>query len=192
MSKKDTGGEVVLSEELVASYLAAREKDIGTSKLFYFEHIMPRFRKPLEEIEEHKRVAAREFETLVSLMGFSPETTVQACIVVRPKKLVVIGSDGDNARAAAKPAFEYLQREGLIDPFNDLTQIRVDAFDPESIYKSLQENIRGLKNVLLDITGGTKVMSFTAGAFAWEEKLPVCYLNGGWDPQRGAAGLAKV
>lgn len=198
--------EEQIPAELIEEYLRIRSEDIVASKYFYFQQLMPRFRPLLESRPEH--VAIREaqhregFSTLVSLMGFSPETTVHAAVILRPKKLVVAYSE--NGRETARPAFEYLQRENIVDVL-DTQPVPIDAFNPQDIYdklrqylrdneKSLAEadNVQPANAVIVDITGGTKLMSASSGALAWESNLRLCYLNGGWNPQQGASGLAQT
>jgi hypothetical protein len=49
-----------------------------------------------------------------------------------------------------------------------------------------------LETRIFDVTGGTKLMSATAGHLAWEHGYSLCYLDGHWDPKVGAAGLEQA
>lgn len=193
-------------EEIINGYLTLRQENLSESKIYYFQEIMPRIRPLLENRPKHVRIRNDQqeegFDTLVSLMGFSPETTAHAAVILRPKRLVIAFSE--NAKESARPAIEYLRRERIIDEF-DLELVRIDAFDPQDIYDKLHgflKNTEGVVTtpegdrnsrgrVIFDITGGTKLMSATAGALAWERNLRLCYLDGGWDPKMGAAGMAR-
>jgi hypothetical protein len=189
--KIDSEGELRISQNVVDEYLQLRKSDLGASKRFYFEKIMPIIRPLLEQQSEHDELRKKKYSTLVSLMGFSPETTVQATLIIRPQKLIVVYSEGEKSKESAQPAIEYLQQQGIISPF-DLTLIPIDAFDPQDIYDKLRKQIPDSDDVIMDITGGTKVMSATAGALAWEMNLTLCYLDGGWGPETGSAGLKAV
>ncbi len=193
-------------QEIINEYLRIRQENLNKSKIYYFDEIMPRIRPLLENRPKHVMIRNDQqqegFDTLVSLMGFSPETTVHAAVILRPKRLVIAFSE--NAKESARPAIDYLRREKIIDEF-DMELVRIDAFDPQDIYDKLHgylknagrisattendPNTRG--RVVFDITGGTKLMSATAGALAWERNLRLCYLDGGWDPKMGAAGMAR-
>ena len=182
---------VFIPQELVDEYMKFRATGIPAAKRFYFESMMPIIRERIEALPEHRSVREIQFDTLVSMMGFSPETTVLSTLVIRPQKLIVAFTDDEKSRDSAKPAIDYLLREGILSPF-DISYIGIDAFDPKDIYDKMWEKLSGLQNTILDITGGTKVMSATAGALAWELNLPISYINGSWDPERGAAGLHRV
>ena len=112
---------IVMSQE----YLRIRnEEGIVPSKIFYFEHLMPLIRPWLEQQEEHQQLRKIRYSTLVSLMGFSPETTVHATVILRPQKLIIAYSK--NVRDAAEPAINYLLNEKIISPFN-LDMLAIDA-----------------------------------------------------------------
>jgi len=180
----------IIPDEISNEYLRIRrEVGIVEAKVFYFKMIMPLLRPWLEKRKEHQPLRKQHYSTLVSLMGYSPETTVHSTVVLRPAKLVVVYND--LVAPSAEPALDYLKAEGIISHFN-LTLIEVDAFDPVDIYERILAQMPSSDHMIFDITGGTKIMSATAGALAWEKGLSLCYLNGNWDPQKGAAGLQQA
>lgn len=185
----------LVPQELADEYLRVRNLPDGfvEAKRLYFAEIMPRIRPALEDQDVHRELRSRGYETLVSLMGFSPETTVQTALILRPKKLTIVLSDGEKARSAAGPAVRYLRDVGLVDELGPAT-VAVRPFDPHDIYNRIRKTLLSANrdSVVLDVTGGTKVMSATAGALAWEMNVPLVYLEGGWDPNAGAAGLHRL
>jgi len=182
-------GTVMVPQEVVEAYQRVRAEGVVETKRYYFKHIMPLYRSALEHYAGHQAVRAKQYHTLVSLMGLSPETTVQACVITKPKKLVVVGSDNEIARKAARPGLEYLQQEGLIDFFS-FKHVFVDAHDTQDIYEKLSEVLKSNEeSILLDITGGTKVMSATAGALAWELNLDICYLGEAFGAQHSVLAV---
>lgn len=186
-SKSSVSSGLLIPEEISQEYLRLRNEDgIVASKVFYFKYIMPLIRPWLEEQNDGLKLNERKYSTLVSLMGYSPETTVHSAIILRPKKLIVVYNE--DVKASAVPAVEYLLNEKIITAF-DLEMLAIEAFNPVNIYDQILAKIPSSENMVFDITGGTKIMSATAGALAWERNLSLCYLNGSWDPQKGAAGL---
>jgi len=184
--------EPIVPKEIEEEYLRIRstpKTGIAESKVFYFKEVIQHIRPRLEAWPEHVRLRSMGYTTLVSLMGFSPETTVLSTLVLRPKTLVIVYSE--NARESARPALAYLEREGLIDTF-DRELISVNAYDPGDIYAKIRDALTPTDGMIFDITGGTKVMSATAGALAWELNLSLCYLEGGWDPNQGSADTKKL
>lgn len=185
----------LLSDELRAQYLAVLRRDLAASKSFYFQEVMPRLRPIVEGDDRHREVRGK-YETLVSLMGFSPETTVLATLIIRPQKLIVAYSDENRARAAAEPAMRYLVDEKILSQF-DIQTIPIDAFDPADIYDKLRQHLHRAhptteQKKLFDITGGTKIMSATAGSLAWELNLDLCYLKSVWDPCSGSSDFRSA
>jgi CRISPR-associated protein (TIGR02710 family) len=128
-----------------------------------------------------------EVHTLVSLSGFSPETTLLAFEFVRPQKLVIITST--NVSDKADIIFDKLY--GRLKP----TQIQFqfcDPADPLGIYEIVKKAVRppsgeGAVSAIIDITGGKKVMSASAALAASQLDLQMCYVNGDFDPEMRVA-----
>lgn len=139
--------------------------------------------------------APPQVDLLVSLSGFSPATTILAFELVRPKNLFVISSEGT---------------AGSIDVINDhlvprrlrASQFRhksCDGTDPLAIYRLVKDEVAGLTSdrsadtrgsgsrqacqpsVIIDITGGKKVMSAAAALVAWQLDLRLCYIDSRYD-----------
>ena len=172
--------------ELIRTYLEMRQRDLHESKVFYFQRLLPVLRPLIEDQPEHLRLRGQQFETLVSLMGFSPETTVISTLILQPKKLVVAFSN--QARREFRMAVNYLVGEGILE-YDNIQHCAIDAMDPGDVYANLERLIPREGSRVFDVTGGTKLMSATAGYLAWEHGLALCYLDGHWDPKWGAAGL---
>ncbi|MFB9661785.1 TIGR02710 family CRISPR-associated CARF protein [Glycomyces mayteni] len=141
--------------------------------------MLPRMIEQIRETSD--RSAAGEVELLISLSGFSPETTVMAYEYVQPKRLLVIGT---------KQAIEGID---FIQSTLGLTASRfewlsVDPSDPLEIYNGIKTVVekyrRGSDELkfLVDITGGKKVMSASAALAASQLDLPMCYIEGIADP----------
>jgi hypothetical protein len=181
--------EFELERDLINSYLKLRQQDLNTAKEFYFTEIMPRLRPSLESSPEHLQLREKKFETLVSLMGFSPETTVICTLILRPRKLALVYSS--KAEELFNVAIKYLIDNKILN-FADVRHGVVESFDPADIYDKLSGLIARQGKRVFDVTGGTKLMSATAGYLAWEHGYALCYLDGQWDPKIGLAGLEKT
>ena len=159
----------------------------------YFEHILPLVIDRLASQSSHERLTREGYHTLVSLMGFSPETTVICAAIVRPKRLIVVYGHADDENEKKKAEFsyntavEYLKKNGILQPAQ-IHHRTIDPLDPLDIYDVIRGEIANAstiddnKTALVDITGGKKVMSATAGQAAWETRLPLCYIDGKFDP----------
>lgn len=165
------------------------QKKMNEAGDYYFERILPVVIERLEANPVHQRLREEEYHTLVSLMGFSPETTVIATAILRPKRLLIILSGSDKVGKSYDRAVEYLARHKILK-FAQIDKRLVDPTDPVCIYEDIRHAIfHGYDSAtsqhhIFDVTGGKKVMSATAGQVAWEQKLPLCYIEGVYDEQK--------
>jgi hypothetical protein len=138
---------------------------------FYFENILP------SVVEHHQRHVPElsPCELLVSLMGFSPETTVIATAMIRPRRLVIIASR--NAERYCKLSMKFLTKHHLLTDGNSSVQF-VDPTNHRALYAMLNMEITAAGGRrIVDLTGGKKIMSAVAGFAAWSIGVPVCYLE---------------
>lgn len=122
-------------------------------------------------------------DLLVSLSGFSPETTILAFELLQPERLMIIGSDA--TRASLDTIYDSLRL-----PFSRITTHPVVPTDPMKIYQLIQEAARPVgdggrerPNIIIDITGGKKVMSASAALAAAQLDMPMCYIDSTFDPE---------
>ncbi|MBW4700413.1 hypothetical protein [Micromonospora sp. RL09-050-HVF-A] len=124
-----------------------------------------------------------QVDLLVSLAGFSPETTVLAFELLRPARLLVISSD--NSRSKVNVISEMLS--GRIT-FSDFQHQYVDPVDVSEIYDIVKKAVfprPGARPIsaIIDITGGKKVMSAGAALAAAQLDLRMCYIDSEFDPE---------
>ncbi len=140
----------------------------------YFEKILPPLLDHLEALPGHVELRDRGFHTLASLMGYSPETTILATCILRPKKLVVLASS--NTLPSYDRAHAFLSARSVLPP-SAIFLVPTDPTDHGEIYARLRERIGDEGDHIVDVTGGKKVMSATAAQVAWELNLPLCYVE---------------
>ena len=121
-------------------------------------------------------------DLLVSLSGFSPETTILAFELIKPKRLMIIGSE--STRASIDVILEKIDLPVSRTYIEDC-----DPTNPMGIYQAVQKAARmvprqaGPDRVIIDITGGKKVMSASAALAAAQLDLPLCYVDSTFDPE---------
>ena len=148
-----------------------QRSDAGAASAFYFQHILP-----VVVMHHRQRVpTSASCELLVSLMGFSPETTVLTAVFVQPRQLVIVASK--NAERYCEQSIAFLTEHALIA--REMISVRmVDPTDHDALYATLCNALAGASGRrLVDLTGGKKIMSAVAGYAAWSLGLPVCYLE---------------
>ena len=148
-----------------------QRSDAGAASAFYFQHILP-----VVVMHHRQRVpTSASCELLVSLMGFSPETTVLTAVFVQPRQLVIVASK--NAERYCEQCIAFLTEHALIA--REMISVRmVDPTDHDALYATLCNALAGASGRrLVDLTGGKKIMSAVAGYAAWSLGLPVCYLE---------------
>lgn len=124
------------------------------------------------------------FDLLVSLSGYSPETTLLAFELLQPRRLLVISSD--STRAKVDVIHEKL-RDRL--RFSQFQHDYCDPADPIGIYEMIKKAVRPGRpgdpplRAIIDITGGKKVMSAGAALAASQLDLKMCYIDSEFDPE---------
>lgn len=148
----------------------------------YFEWILPAIVEYLPSLDCHQHLRGTHYGTLVSLMGFSPETTVIAATLLRPQQLVIVRSKGTAESYDLATDF-LVQRKFFRN--SQLAQVEVDPTDPVSIYDKIVQYLPRAdgQHHLIDVTGGKKVMSASAAIAASELDVPMCYIDGDYDAQ---------
>jgi CRISPR-associated protein (Cas_Cas02710) len=138
----------------------------------------------IEARKNSATVERRQVDLLVSLSGFSPETTLLAFELVEPRRLLVISSE--NTRPKVNIIHDKL-RDRLA--FADFQHVYVDPVDPVDIYDIVKRAVFGRRPdeapiaAIIDITGGKKVMSAGAALAASQLDLPMCYIDSEFDPE---------
>ncbi|WP_194202117.1 TIGR02710 family CRISPR-associated CARF protein [Glycomyces albidus] len=123
-------------------------------------------------------------DLLVSLSGFSPETTIFAAAFLRPKELLVLVSH------SAREGIDFI-REHVELPASHVEVRRVDPLAPVDLYERIRNAVddykrfNGVPNptVVIDITGGKKSMSAGAALAATQLDSRMCYIDGDFNPE---------
>ena len=143
----------------------------------------------VERTREHSVAAipAHGIDLLVSLSGFSPMGTILTYHLLRPRQLLVIGSE--ETKGSINIIARAVVKEGLLQ-YSNFNHEQCDPTDPLSIYRLIKARLdqvaeadRRLPTAVIDITGGKKVMSAAAALAAWQLDLPLCYLDGRFSPR---------
>lgn len=154
------------------------------------ELIIERAREKLLEAGRLPKV-----DLLVSVAGFSPETTIVTAGVFKPQHVLVISSERayDNIDTIGR----FLMDRGLRP-----SQFHHERCDPAdlSLFEVICRRVRAHREtrargdasattaeILVDITGGKKVMSAAAAMAAWELDLRISYVNNVYDTERRIA-----
>lgn len=150
---------------------------------FYFENILPLVVTNIQERAKHAYAGEPpgQWDSLVSLMGYSPETTVIATAAVRPRKRLIMVTS-DNTLPHYDLVLGTLTRMGILKPHQIQHEV-ITPDDPRQIYDAVTSSIQKTQgNTLVDVTGGKKIMSATAAQAAWELNARLCYIDGDYDP----------
>jgi hypothetical protein len=180
-------GEGPLPAELVARWKALLASDRSAADELYFGELLPDLLAALEQQPEHRALRAQQHQVLVSLMGFSPETTIISAALLRPQwVLVVLSEKGEDSYDRAH---EFLTSHRILRP-SQIQKLTVSPTDPVEIYREIKRALSRIGSPgttpshIFDVTGGKKIMSATAGQVAWEEDWPLCYIESpAYDPE---------
>ncbi|KYF48531.1 hypothetical protein BE04_37725 [Sorangium cellulosum] len=144
-----------------------------------------------ERLRERLRAAGKlpeDVGLLVSNAGFTPETTILMARALRPRRVVVILSG--EAYDSVDVIGDYLHQRGL--RLRDFLHERCNPTDL-SLFEAVRRAVEGHRQdekggeVLIDVTGGKKIMSAAAAMAAWEMDLRIVYTDCTFDPTRRIA-----
>lgn len=123
----------------------------------------------------------------ISMLGFSPETAVLAFHALRPQRLVVLYANKAIESCDVVRRFVVGDTDDRISD-SCFVALECPPADPEKIIAiigavvaSARQEIKDAQ-VVVDITGGKKVMSAAAALAASKYELPVVYIDGNYDP----------
>jgi len=130
---------------------------------------------------------AQPVHLLISLSGFSPLTTILAYELLQPERLLVVYSE-DNKASVDIIGDYVVGRSGR--RYSDFDVRPCVPTDPHGVYRVVKAQLDEMDAtggappyVMLDITGGRKVMSAAAALAAWQLNLALCYVEGDYDPK---------
>lgn len=125
-----------------------------------------------------------DIDLLVSLSGYSPETTLLAFELTRPKQILIVTSE------KTLPQVDIISDKiGDRLKSSKFRHEPVDPVNPLDIYELVKKAVRPArpgdppKTAIIDITGGKKVMSASAALAASQLDLQMCYIDSEFDPE---------
>lgn len=132
-----------------------------------------------DAVRERSAIDAQGIPLLISMSGLTPLPTILAYDVLRPKHLLVIYSE--KAAGAVDVIGDHVVGPGQLKA-SQFSHVPVDPTDPRIVYQVINEYLARFNpadgRVILNVTGGKKVMSAAAALAAWQLDLELCYLDG--------------
>ncbi|MDR1657627.1 MAG: hypothetical protein LBT47_08750 [Deltaproteobacteria bacterium] len=127
----------------------------------------------------------KQYNLLVSMAGNSAQTTAQSFLVLRPQNLHIITSEEcQDEIILIKQEIAFGKGRDEIDPADEsiITYSICDPTNPVDIYKTIKDKIYSIQTndlaklkIVIDITGGKKVMSAAAALAAWQLDMDIVY-----------------
>jgi len=145
----------------------------------YLEKTLPIFKK---KCQENLQLGSRKCDLLISLLGYSPATTVFATAALQPKELIVITSEDALEKGSYKLLVDMIGEFDLLES-RRMRYENLNILNPQHIY-TLVARHANKQNVFVDITGGTKIMTAAAAQAAWENNAQSCYIHSDLDEQK--------
>lgn len=163
-------------------YICCGQRRLGNRSLLEAE---------LEYARQKGRIEDKTCETLVLLVGFTPEPLLQSVCVYKPQKIVLVlneeGYAGEEWHTFAKhivQAVRHLKDKGLIqkEPLFLGEQMPGKAGyptrdDPAGVFQKLVEILHDETEVVIDVTGGKKSMVTGAYMYAAYAGARVSYVD---------------
>lgn len=140
------------------------------AKVFYYENLFDTVIERFEKNNQHV-ISGSSVDVLISILGFSPEPIVLGAKLLKPKTHIIIHDAGvslneENNRIVSK----YLENYKFVE-LNDETFA--------CLYDTLKEqlSITPAQHCAINITGGKKSMSASAGIFARDFFCDLIYVD---------------
>jgi hypothetical protein len=155
---------------------------------FYYDQVLGPVITQFCARTEHLRTQFGEVALLVSMLGFSPETAVLSCHALYPRRLLVLYSGNAADSIGTVRRFVAGEKSGLLSASRFVAQ-ECPPTEPAGIGTIIEKavaDVRGTNKdarIVVDITGGKKVMSAAAALAAARLGLPVVYIDGEYDPK---------
>lgn len=150
---------------------------------FYKDHLQAAVMASALERFKHKDL---QVDLLVSIAGFSPMTSILSCHILKPAQVYLLSS-----RQAEDCMEEVLQ--WLFNPrgggfsYKNVHHRSCPPTDTMRIYQLIKDRVQELPQenprVVIDITGGKKVMSAVAAMCAWQLDLKLSYIESNFDAE---------
>lgn len=141
-----------------------------TPETFYCQNISPRVAEKLREENPH---LDEGYESLIALLGFTPETVVISALCLKPKNLLVLHNE-DSSR--------YLDlvymNSGL--PMSRFQHMEVDCSSIESIIEQFNKALNRVpdpRNSIVEVTSGEKSMAIAVAMAAAIRNMDICFLS---------------
>lgn len=118
-------------------------------------------------------------DVLVCPVGFRPAPVLLIVLILKPKQLYLVHSTDSRRQAESVRDDPDIQLLGL-NPDKDIHLRQVDLTSAPDNYDVIREVVQkhSRERIIVDISGGIKVMGVSLAAAAFWQRLPVVYLFG--------------
>ena len=118
-------------------------------------------------------------DVLVCPVGFRPAPLLLIALILKPKQLYLVHSSDSRRQAESVRDDPDIQLLGL-NPDKDIHLRQVDLTSAPDNYDVIREVVQkhSREQIIVDISGGIKVMGVSLAAAAFWQRLPVVYLFG--------------
>jgi hypothetical protein len=147
---------------------------------YYFDELIYEIIECARRNTREKELSLPSVDTLVSLLGMSPATTILAASVLRPRRLLIVTTD--DARDGLNKVHRALVTDTKLLQPSAIEPRRCNPTNPVDIYRVVRDFLQSVPaasraGAVIDVTGGKKVMSATGALAAWQLDLKLCYID---------------
>lgn len=155
---------------------------------FYYDQLLPLVIQDFVSRSVPLREQLGPVDLQISMLGYSPETAILVCQALSPQRLILLHS------AVAKETIGIVRRfvagAGYGKAANlHLSAIPIPPTDPYGIVRIIRDAAletwrqNPSARIVVDITGGKKIMSAAAAIAAAQLRLPTIYIDSEYDPK---------
>lgn len=128
--------------------------DQGTATTYYWQEIFPEI---LQRAKKRSAKFQKKYQSLISLVGFSPEPIVLTVKILEPEFVLFLYTRDSQSKLDI-----IVEKAGL--KLANIRYLPVSGFESEDVYSAIKGFISEShdKNIAVDITGGKKIMVYSA------------------------------
>lgn len=164
------------TESKIAMWKEIFKNDEKEARNFYYENLFDKV--VVSNFLKKGQGLANKFEYLISMVGFSPQPIILLLYLIRPEKSFFICSK-ETERILDEIIEHYPSKS------SEYEKVLIDSTNMTTLYGKIKEIIKDKdpKRILIDITGGKKVMSGGATLAAGYLGIETAYVDSEYIPE---------
>ena len=164
--------------ELVKRFDAAISSGDGTAARAISKEALTLEKIYVPQIPENDRISQElNCENMIMTVGFQKEPIILSILCMKPRKVILLHTDGSRPTALAVETDPDIQSMGV-----EITPLFITEYDASENYRIIKEQalprVLNVEKTVIDPTAGRKVMVASLALAAFYMRFPMVYIHG--------------